>query len=129
MPRRRLLGRVPVAVLALCAWTACKDQDKADIAATKTSTADLDKRCVQLAKVCGDKAKHVEKITAECKQAVTKQIANGCADKVIAGYDCYERDLCASGDKVWTIEDLRLLATRHGKCVVEQGAIRACTEK
>lgn len=117
--------------LAVCATTACKDKDKAkaDVAATKTSSADLDKRCVQLAKVCGDKGKHVDKIVDECKQAAKKQVANGCTDKVIAAYDCYERELCASGDKVWTIEDLRLLATRHSKCVAEQDASRVCAEK
>jgi hypothetical protein len=113
--------------LVVCASTSCKGNDKADVAATKTSTVDLDKRCVQFGKVCGDKGKHVEKIIEDCKQASKKQIENGCTDKVIAAYDCYERELCGSGDKVWTIEDLRLLATRHNKCVAEQDAIRQCT--
>ena len=131
MAPRRLLGCLPVVALAVCASTACKDKDKdkVDVAGTTTSAADLDRRCVQLGKVCGDKGKHVEKIIDECKQAAKKQVENGCTDKVIAAYDCYERELCGSGDKVWTIEDLRLLATRHSKCVAEQDASRACAEK
>jgi len=111
-------------VLAVGALTACKD--KGGEPGTKTAAVDLDKRCVQLAKICGDKGKHVEKITDECKLAAKKQLANGCTDKVTATYDCYERELCGAGDKVWTIEDLRRLATRHTKCVVEQDASRAC---
>lgn len=110
--------------LAVCAWTACKD--KVDAPSTTTAAVDLDKRCVQLAKICGDKGKHVEKITDECKLAAQKQIKNGCTAKVTAAYDCYERELCGSGDKVWTIEDLRRLATRHNKCVVEQDASLTC---
>ena len=129
MASRRLLGCLPLVALAVCASTACKDKDKVDVAGTTTSAADLDRRCVQLGKVCGDKGKHVEKIIDECKQAAKKQVENGCTDKVIAAYDCYERELCGSGDKVWTIEDLRLLATRHSKCVAEQDASRACAEK
>lgn len=123
MARRQLLGCLPV-VLAVFAWTACKDN--VDEPGAKTAAVDLDKRCVQLAKICGDKGKHVEKITEECKLAAQKQIANGCTAKVTAVYDCYERELCGSGDKVWTIEDLRRLATRHNKCVVEQEASRTC---
>lgn len=114
-------------VLALGGVTACKDQGAGG--GTTATAGDLDKRCVQFAKVCGDKSKHVEKITDECKLAAKKQVANGCTDKVIATYDCYERELCASGDKVWSIEDVRLLATRHKKCMAEQDASRACGDK
>ena len=120
---RRLLECLPVVALLV----ACKGKD--DAAGTKPRATDFDKRCVQLAKVCGDKAKHVGKITDECKQAASQQALKGCTDKVIATYDCYERELCASGDKVWTMEDLGKLATRHKKCVVEQDASRACTSK
>ncbi|MBA3538784.1 MAG: hypothetical protein H0T79_04085 [Deltaproteobacteria bacterium] len=128
MALRRLLGCLPVAALALCASTACKDTTTADkgAAATAASTVDLDKRCVQLAKVCGDKDKHVEKIVEACKQAAKQQVANSCTDKVTAVYDCYEKELCASKDKVWTLDDLRVLADRRGKCVAERTAITAC---
>lgn len=112
--------------LAVLGAAACKGKD--DGAATKASAPDLDKRCVQLAKVCGDKGRHVDKITEECKQDAAKQASKGCGDRVTATYDCYERELCASGDKVWTIDDLRKLATRHKKCVVEQDATRACMD-
>jgi hypothetical protein len=127
MVRRRLLGYLLVPALAVCAWTACKE-DK-DVAETKASAADPDKRCVQLGKLCGDKAKHVEKMIDECKQAAKKQSENGCTDKANAVYDCYERELCGSGDKVWTIDDLRVLADRKNKCVAERTASRECAEK
>ena len=126
MARRRLLGCLSVAALALCAWTGCKD--KGDVAKTQASAADLDKRCDQLGRVCGDQDKHVEKIIEECRQAAKKQVENNCTDKVIAVYGCYEKQLCGTGDKVWTFADLRVLADRHGTCVAELAAIRPCTE-
>jgi hypothetical protein len=127
MALRRLLGCLPVAALAMCAWTACKD--KGDVARTQASAADLDKRCERLGTVCGDKDKHIEKIIEECKQAAKKQVESGCTDKAIAVYDCYEKELCGYADKVWTIEDLRVLAERRGKCVPERNASRECAEK
>jgi hypothetical protein len=128
MARRTFLGWLPVAALALCVWTGCKDKpDEAKPAAA--GTVDLEKRCVQLAKICGDKDKHVEKIVQECKQAATKQAAQGCIDKTTAVYDCYEKDLCGTGDKVWALDDLRVLAERHKKCVAEQDAARQCAQK
>jgi hypothetical protein len=127
MALRRLLGCLPVAVLVVCAWTACKD--KGDVAKTQASAVDPDKRCEQLGKACGDKDKHVSKIIEECKQAAKKQVENGCTDKAIAVYDCYEKELCGSGDKVWTIEDLGVLADRRSKCVAERNASRECAGK
>lgn len=127
MALRRLLGCLPLVALAVSASAACKGKD--DAAGTKAGTPDFDKRCTQLAKVCGDKGKHVDKIVEECKVDASLQVGKGCTDKVLATYDCYERELCASGDKVWTIEDLGKLAIRHNKCVVEQDATRACTDK
>jgi hypothetical protein len=126
MALRKLLGILPAAALAVCAWTGCKD--KADGPSSQASAADLDQRCERLGKLCGDKNKHVEKIIDECKQAAKQQVATGCADKAIAVYDCYEKELCASSDKVWALEDVRVLAVRHGKCVAEQDASRACVE-
>jgi len=127
MVPRRLLGRLLVAALAVCACAACKD--KGDGAKTQASAADLDKRCEQLGKACGDNDKHVEKIIEECKQAAKKHVENGCTAKTLAVYDCYEKALCGNGDKVWAIDDLRVLADRHGKCVAERGASRECAEK
>jgi hypothetical protein len=126
MAPRRLLGCLAIAVCAVCA-SACKD--KGNVATTKTSAAELDKRCELLAKACGDKGKHVEKILDECKQAAKKQVENGCADKAIAVYDCYVKDVCGNGEKVWAIEDVRVLAGRHAKCVAEQTASRECGAK
>lgn len=104
----------------MLALTACKDKGAA-------KTSDLDKRCEQLAKACGDNDKHVEKIVADCKAAAQKQAA--CVDKVTATYDCYEKNLCGSGEKVWALDDLRVLAERHTKCVAEQKASSECAAK
>lgn len=110
--------------LALCAWAGCKDSG--DTGKTQTS-ADLMTRCEQLAKACGDTDKHVQKIVDECKQAAEVQAANGCAEKAIAAYDCYENELCGKGDKVWALNDLRVLSDRHGKCRAERDASRTCS--
>lgn len=110
----------------MCAWTACKGDAGGK---TGVSAADLDKRCEQLGKACGDKDKHHEQISQECKQAAKKQVEKSCTDKAIAVYDCYEKELCGKADKVWAIDDLRLLAERHNKCVAEHNAARECLEK
>ncbi len=126
MALRRLLL---VAALALCASTGCsKDGSGDDGAKLQQTPTDLDKRCMQFAKVCGDKSTHVEKILAECKQAAKQQLETGCADKAIAVYDCYEKELCTGTDKVWTIDDIRVLSDRTKKCVAERTASRACAE-
>ncbi|HEX5058882.1 MAG TPA: hypothetical protein VFV99_05950 [Kofleriaceae bacterium] len=119
MAPRRLLGCLPAAALAVCMWTGCKK----DAAPTG-----LDKRCEQLAKACGDKDKHIEKITGECKQAAQKQTEKTCMDKAIAAYDCYEKELCG-GEKVWALDDFRVLADRHKKCTAERDALKECTGK
>ena len=122
---RRLVGCLPAA-LALCVWTACKDKDEKADKSDVAKLARLDTRCEQLAKACGDTPKHVDKITDECKQAGAKQVAKGCIDKATAVYDCYEKELCSKGDKVWTVDDLRVLAERHNKCLAERTAVRGC---
>src|SRR5262245_5425560 len=100
MAFRTLLGCLPVAALVVCAVTACKGKGEA------AKTSNLDKRCDQLGKVCGDKDKHIEKIVEECRQAAKKQVESGCTDKTIEVYDCYERELCGGGEKVWALDDL-----------------------
>jgi hypothetical protein len=127
MALRRLRGCLLVAALAVCAGTACKD--KGDVAKTKATAAALDERCTRLGTVCGDKDKHIEKIGEECKLAAKKQVEKGCTDKAIAVYDCYEKELCGYADKVWTLEDLGVLAERKSKCVAERNAARECVEK
>ena len=126
MALRRLLGCLPVAALAVCALTACNDKKGAG---AQGPTADLDKRCESLAKACGDKEKHVDKMLDQCKKVAKTQVDNGCATQAIAVYDCYEKELCGTPEKVWTIEDLRVLAERHGKCVAERKASAECAEK
>jgi hypothetical protein len=127
MALRRFVGCLPAAALAFCALTACKD--KGDAAKTQPGATALDERCTQLAKACGDKDKHIEKILEECKEATKTQVAKGCTDKALAVYDCYEKDLCGTIGKVWTLDDLRVLADRHGKCVAERNARLECVEK
>jgi hypothetical protein len=126
MALRKPLGCL-LAALAVTAWTACKD--KGDAAKTQASASDPNQRCERLAKACGDSDKHVEKIIEDCKQAATEHVDKGCTDKVIALYDCYEKELCGKADKIWAFDDLRVLADRNSKCVAERNAARACAGK
>jgi len=119
MALRRLLGCLSVVAL-LCTWAACEDEGK------KMNAAKLGKRCEQLAKACGDSDKHAEKLVAECTQAAKKQVEKSCTDKAIAAYDCFERELCGKSDKVWALDDFRVLSDRHGKCAAERNALREC---
>ncbi len=65
MDLRGLLGLLPVAALALCAWTSCKGAE------TQGSAAVLEPRCEQIGKTCGDTDKHDEKIIEECATSET----------------------------------------------------------
>ena len=112
----------------MCAWAGC-GKDKGEKGKTEASSADIGTRCEQLGKACGDNGKHVQKIVAECKEAAKEQVVSGCAEKAVAAYDCYEKNLCGGADKVWALEDLRVLSERHGKCVVERDASSACVAK
>ena len=102
---------------------ACKDKD------TKTKAPDLDARCQHLAAACGDQGKHVDKMAAECKDLAKSQTAKGCAAKAITLYECYEKELCGKADKVWAVDDLRVLSERQGKCVAEHAALSECAGK
>lgn len=113
--------------LAVGGVAACKG--KGDAAGTSADTAALDQRCEQVAKVCGDTAKHVDKILGECKQAVAQQGATGCATAASALYDCYLKEICGGAEKVWALDDIRVLAERHDKCKAELAASRACGDK
>jgi len=111
-----------VTAVALCACSKGKD-DKAKAPATS-----LDAKCEALATVCGDTDKHIQKILDECKQAAAK-LGAPCTDKAAVLYDCYTKELCGGKDKVWALDDLRVLVDRHGKCVAERDAVKACTPK
>jgi hypothetical protein len=121
------------AALATCALTGCKDKDKdkdkGDVAKAPTGAGDFTERCTRLAKACGDTDKHIEKILEECKQATMQLAAKGCGDKTLAVYDCYEKDLCGTAGKVWTLDDLRVLSERHNKCTAERTARAECAAK
>jgi hypothetical protein len=116
----RLLALLSLTALAAFAGTAC------DGSKTKAGAADLDQRCVQLANTCGEADKHRAKIAEECKWAAQQQVEKSCGAKAIAAYDCFERELCGKADKVWALDDLGVLAERHGKCVAERDAALAC---
>jgi len=109
--------------LALSGSLGCKNKDKDDGA--KAAGPNLDSRCEQLAKACGDDT-HTPKLLDSCKQAAKKQLEKVCGDKASVMYDCYEKELCGKGDKVWSIDDLRVLADRHAKCAAEQTATKTC---
>ena len=53
----------------------------------------------------------------------------GCEATAIAAYDCYEKQLCGKGDKLWALEDFGVLAQRHSKCLAERVAARDCVPK
>jgi hypothetical protein len=116
---------VAVAALVVCAWTGCS-KDKGDKGSSQAGGADLITRCDELGKACGDSDKHAQKIVEQCKEAAKEQVASGCTEKAVAAYDCFQRELCGKGDKVWALDDLRVLSERHGKCVAERDASRAC---
>ena len=118
----------------MCAWTACKDKDEdggkgKDTVGVEDRADDLNQRCEQLGMICGEKDKHTAKVIDECTLAAKQQLEKGCTGKAVAVYDCYERELCGKGDKVWALDDFRVLAERHGKCIVERDALRTCVEK
>ena len=104
----------------LCASTGCKDKGDAG--------KSIEQRCEQLAKACGDNDKHVQKIVEGCKQAA-KPPADSCGPKTIAVFDCYEKEVCGKADKVWSFDDLHVLADRNKKCVAERAAADACAGK
>jgi hypothetical protein len=108
------MRRVILAALLACA--ACKGKGDAGKASTP------DQRCEQLAKTCGDSDKHVEKLLDGCKQAEVP----ACADKLSALYDCYEKQLCGKGDRIWSFEDFGVLADRKSACATERGAASSC---
>jgi len=113
-----------VAALVFGAATACKGKPDA----TKAQS-DLEARCEELAKACGDNDKHVAKLLDECKLAAKTQAEKGCAAKATAAYDCYEKNLCGKADKVWALDDLRVLADRKSQCVTERTAASECVGK
>lgn len=102
---------------ALLACAACKGNG-----ASKASK--LDQRCEQLAKTCGDTDKHVEALLDGCKHAATTQ--QSCAAEVSALYDCYEKQVCGKGDRIWAFEDFGVLAVRNKACAAERKAVGAC---
>ncbi len=102
---------------------------KGGSSAPKATAADLDKRCTQIGPACGEKVKHQERMIEECQTAAKKQVEQGCTDQVMAAYDCFDKELCGKGDKVWALDDLNVLAERKTKCDAELKAVRECTQK
>jgi hypothetical protein len=129
--------RTIIGLLAMsAALTACDDDKdaKADGGADKDAkakqvqadTEKLNKRCEQLGNACGSEDKHKQKITEECKAAGKTHIEKGCTDKAIAVYDCFEKELCVKENKIWAMDDFRVLTTRHKKCVEQRKAGNDC---
>jgi hypothetical protein len=124
MAPRRLLGCLAAAALAAGAWAGCGD-DKPN---AKPGAVLDSARCQKLAKSCSDE-KHEDKLVGECVKAADKLGPRGCNEAAVALYDCYEQKLCGKSDKVWTLDDLRVLAERHEVCDSERKALRACVTK
>jgi hypothetical protein len=112
--------------MAVCAVTSVGCKDKSESAGANLTAADLDRQCEQLAVTCGDKEKHTDKILDGCKQAAASHLERGCIAKAIAAYDCYQKSLCGGKEPVWALDDFKVLAERHGKCVDEHKALREC---
>jgi len=125
MALRRLSTRLWIPALVLCAVAACKSGP----AKQKASAADLEKRCTQIGPVCGEKVKHQERMIEECQASAKAQVEKGCTDRVMALYDCYDKQLCGKGDKVWALADLEVLAGRKTKCAAELKAANDCIGK
>ena len=100
---RAVLGWLPVAALAACVLAACEDSSsggsKPDAGqstaqqqpkAAGDATEKLNKRCEQLGQACGQKEKHKEQITKECKEAAWQQVDKGCADQAVAAVSSVE---------------------------------------
>ena len=113
----------------LCTWTACKGKEDAPKAKALTA-ADLDKRCEQLVKTCGETGAKGEKLLAECKQVAAVQAQKNCIASTIVAYDCFEKELCGPTDKrVWVMSDFSVLVERHTKCASERDTAQACASK
>ncbi len=121
-----------VLALLVAAWVGCgkkKEEGEGKDGAKEPTMAEVLARCDQLGKACGDSEKHTGDIIAECKQGANKQLAGGCGASALAAWDCYEKELCGKGDKVWALDDLRVLSERHEKCAAERDANAACVGK
>lgn len=120
----RLRAGLWVLAVTVAGWAGCKDD-----AAKSSKTANVESTCAQLAKACADEDKHVDKVLSGCQEAAAKQREKGCAELAVKLYGCYERELCGTKDKVWALDDLRVLAERHGKCKPERDALAVCEAK
>ena len=41
-------------------------------------------------------------------------------------YDCYEKQVCGKGDRIWAFEDFGVLAVRKNACAAERKAVGEC---
>ena len=65
----RLLRCLVATLTVVCAASACKGDKAGDAPKVAASAADLDKQCARVGAACGDKDKHMQTITDDCKQA------------------------------------------------------------
>jgi hypothetical protein len=119
----RLYGCLALA-LALAAAGCTDKKDPKRLA----NAARLDQQCEQLGKVCGDSDKHTATLVEQCKAAAAKQTDKGCTEPALAAYACYAKEVCGE-EKVWVLDDFRVLTERHKKCVAEYKAVRDCGAK
>jgi hypothetical protein len=119
-----MLRRRALPIVALCVLAGCKSSGDA----SKAGAVDFDQRCSQLAKACSQQDRHIEKVFDGCKELGAKPADVACTDKLVALYDCYQKQVCGGSDKVWAFDDLRVLAERHKVCTAESKAFTACTQ-
>ena len=122
-----------MASLAAGLLAACEDKPadtkadagvSAEVAAAQTKS--LAERCDALGTKCGEKDKHKAKITEECKEAAKAQGAKGCGKEVLAAYDCYEKEICTGSNKIWVLDDFRVLTDQTSKCVEQRKSAQKC---
>jgi hypothetical protein len=119
------------AFLVLGGGAGCEDNDKFPSGkggGGGVGGAKLAERCEPMAKKCGDSSR-LAKLVGECTLAATKLSDKGCVAEARAAFDCYEKKLCGKGDKVWALDDFRVLAERNKACLDEREAIAACLRK
>lgn len=135
---RTALGWLPVAVLTACLLTGCDDESGDAKSSTAAATAaaqskaaaaameKVRKQCDQLGQTCGQKDKHKKKIAEECRAEAKQPAEKGCADRAVAMYECYEKKICTKDERIWALDDFRVLTERTKNCVDERVALQKC---
>ncbi len=103
-----------------------KDTPKDATKAAPPEPVPLPTQCERLGHACGDTAKHITAVIAQCKDGVADLTAKKCDAQANKLYECYAAKVCGKNAKIWALEDLRVLAQRHHQCAAEATALQSC---